>query len=208
MSEEVLLAGTDTNAPGNTATADDATKVADSTGQADDATKVDGDATAKTGDEGTKDGDKPAGAPEKYEFKVPEGMALDAAKAESFSAIAKEAGLNQEAAQKFLDMYVADRKALADNHKAEVAKWGDQVKADKELGGDKLQTSLATANKAIDLGGKELKDLLKSSGLGNHPVIFRWAHSIGKAMAQDTIVRGDTSTGEVDRAKVMFPNMK
>ena len=132
----------------------------------------------------------------KYEFKLPEGMELDAALAAEFTTIAKDLKLTPEAAQKLVDLRSAAEAKRAELHKTTIAKWADDVKADKELGGDKLAESTATAKKAIALGGPELTALLNESGLGNHPVIFKWAHAIGKAMSEDSKVITGSGTAD------------
>jgi hypothetical protein len=203
MSDEVLVAGTDPIEPGGTANADGTPSGADGKGEA----KPEGDATAKTGDEGKAEGDKPEGVPEKYEFTVPEGMVLDEAKAAEFTEIAKELKLSQESADKIVGLYAKSEQARVEAHKATVDGWKAEVKADKEIGGDKLAQTIATANKAVDLGPPELKAFLKESGLGNHPLFIKWAYGIGKAMTSDDIVRGGSAPAEADLAKKMFPNM-
>lgn len=127
--------------------------------------------------------------PEKYEFKMPEGVELNAEQAAEFSGIAKELGLTQEQAQKVADLQVKAVQKQIDAHKSTVNGWRDTVINDKELGGDKLQASVATANKAIDLAPPELRaelrTLLDSTGMGNHPALFKWAHAIGKLVSED-----------------------
>ncbi len=54
--------------------------------------------------DGTQADDKKAdGAPEKYEFKAPDGREYDAEVLNNFSEVAKDLNLSQDAAQKLLD---------------------------------------------------------------------------------------------------------
>lgn len=202
MTEEVLVTGTETNDSGNDTKLDGATAPEGSSG----ATKPEGDAAAAE----KKVEDKPQGVPEKYDFKLPEGVKIDEAKADSFSALCKKAGLSQEAAQEFLDSYVAETTGAAENAKAtakaEIAKWASDTKALPELGGENLPKTIALANKAVDLGPPELKAFLKGSGLGNHPLIVRWAHAIGAKVAEDKVVQGGDAGASRDAAKTLFPN--
>ena len=122
-----------------------------------------------------------------YTFTTPEGATpLDAKRVEAFTALAKEMKLPADAAQRVVDMAVQEAQAAAEAHTALVQSWADEVKADKTLGGDNLTASAVIARKAIDLGPPELKALLNSTGLGNHPAVFRWAHAIGLALSEDT----------------------
>ena len=71
------------------------------------------------------------------------------------------------------------------------AEWEKQARNDKEFGGTALQQNLATAKKAFDAyGNPELKTLLNESALGNHPEVLRFFYRVGKAMSEDTPMRG------------------
>ncbi|MBH1918616.1 peptidase [Serratia surfactantfaciens] len=131
---------------------------------------------------------KPA-APEKYEFTSPEGQELDANALAVFEPIAKELGLSQEQAQKLVDIYPQIQHQQAEAWSKQVADWGEQVKADKEIGGDKFNASVGAAQRALDqFGNPELREYLNASGLGNHPALVRFCAKVGKAMAEDTFV--------------------
>lgn len=131
--------------------------------------------------------DKPEGEVD-YTFELPEGVELDAKSMDEFKAMAKELKLPKEAAQKMVDLAAAREQARIETHAKTVADWAESVKADKEIGGDKLAANLAVARKAIDLGPPELKELLNVSGLGNHPAIVKWALAVGKALSEDNFV--------------------
>ncbi|MFP7325767.1 peptidase [Serratia marcescens] len=145
--------------------------------------KADKEAAEKAGKE-----KKPA-APEKYEFTPPEGQELDANALAVFEPIAKELGLSQEQAQKLVDIYPQIQQQQAEAWSKQVADWGEQVKADKEIGGDKFNASVGAAQRALDqFGNTELREYLNASGLGNHPALVRFCAKVGKAMAEDTFV--------------------
>ncbi|MBH2961615.1 peptidase [Serratia marcescens] len=132
--------------------------------------------------------DKPA-APEKYEFSAPEGQELDANALAVFEPIAKELGLSQEQAQKLVDIYPQIQQQQAEAWSKQVSDWGEQVKADKEIGGDKFNASVGAAQRALDqFGNPELREYLNASGLGNHPALVRFCAKVGKAMAEDSFV--------------------
>lgn len=154
---------------------------------------------------------KPEGAPEKYEFKAPEGKEYDASVLESFSAAAKDANLSQDAAQKLLEEMAP---ALAERQQAQVKAvqegWLEASKTDKEFGGEKLQENLAVAKKAMDAyASPELKTLLQTTGLGNNPEVIRLFVKVGKSISEDGFVPGSpTPTGEGDRAKRLYDKTK
>ena len=135
---------------------------------------------------------KPEGAPEKYEFKAPEGQSFDGDVLEAYSEVAKKLNLSQEAAQSVLD---AMAPKMAERQMAQIEAvrngWAESSKGDKEFGGEKLPQNLSVAKKALDqFGTAELRSLLNESGLGNHPEVIRFMYRAGKAISEDTVVTG------------------
>ena len=135
---------------------------------------------------------KPQAAPEKYEFKAPEGKQFDAEVLNTYSEVARELNLSQEAAQRVLD---AMAPKMAERQVAQIeairTEWANTSKTDKEFGGEKLSENLSTAKKALDaFGTTELRTLLNESGLGNHPEVIRFMVRAGKAISEDRFVAG------------------
>jgi hypothetical protein len=175
--------------------------------------------TTTTGTEPTPSGQTqgdqtaaPQGAPDKYEFKLPEGIQLDTKGTEAFSEIARELNLTQDGAQKFLDKMgpvIAGRHGeLLTQAKAQ---WVEAAQTDKEYGGEKLSENLAVAKKALDtFGSPELRTLLNESGLGNHPEIIRAFYKAGKAISEDKFVpaTGGSPRGTKAAADALYPNQQ
>ncbi|HDS7133368.1 TPA: peptidase [Klebsiella aerogenes] len=165
------------------------------------------------------DGDKPAdkpddkeqkaeGAPEKYEFTAGEGVELDTEALKDFEPVARDLNLTNEQAQKLVDAYpkilagVQQRQAEA--WQAQTEEWAATVKADKEIGGDKLTANLGVAQRALDtFGTPELKEYLNGTGLGNHPELVKAFIKVGKAMSEDGMVTGKES-GQRSAAEVLY----
>ena len=197
MTTETTQAPADTNTPGEGQAGAEGTKPAGEGAPAAVANAAATDAT-KTGET------KPEGEVT-YEFKMPEGVEADEKTLADFTKFAKELKLSPESAQKLVDLRSAAVVAAKEQHAATVKGWADAVKADKELGGDKLAENLAVAKKAIDLGPPELKELLEASGLGNHPAVFKWAHAIGKALSEDTFkAAANVDAGTKSTASVLY----
>lgn len=156
----------------------------------------------------------PEGAPEAYEdFAAPDGVTLDEAALTEFKGIAKELNLSQTDAQKVADlgpkMMQTWQAKQTEAITATVAKWADDTRADKEIGGEKLNENLATAKKALDtFGTPALKTLLNESGLGNHPEIIRLLHKAGKTISEDGYVGGKRETDGTTDATTLYPNSK
>lgn len=150
--------------------------------------------------------DKKPAAPEKYEFAAPEGQELDANALSVFEPIAKELGLTQEQAQKLVDIYPQIQQQQAEAWSKQVADWGEQVKADKEIGGDKFTASVGLAQRALDqFGNPELREYLQASGLGNHPALVRFCAKVGKSMAEDSFVVPNQG-GQRSAADILYGN--
>lgn len=166
---------------------------------------------AKAGDQKPDDKGAAPAVPEKYEFAMPEGVELDTAAADEFSAVAKELKLSQADAQRVADIAVKMQAKQAERTAEIVKGWAESSKTDKEFGGDNLKQNLAVARKAIDtFGSNELKELLDNNGLGNHPEIIRFAFRAGKAISEDGFVKAGARapTGAAQSLeKRLYPNM-
>jgi hypothetical protein len=132
-------------------------------------------------------------------FKLPDGMKADEALLKDFGAIAKEAGLKGEAAQKVVDLYVKAQEAQLKRESEAWSKqtngWREATKADKEIGGAKLEANAKVAMQAVaKFGTPELKQLFEEYGIGNHPELVRFCVRVGKALAEDSVA-GTTATG-------------
>lgn len=162
-----------------------------------------GEQPAVEGEEGDKpegenpEGEKPAEpvVPEKYEFALPEGFTLDEARASEFEAFARTNNLTNEAANEALALAVKHVEGLQEQQatawREQVEAWGNEIRSDKDLGGDKLQASVSIAQKAIArFGSPELVDFLESSGVGNHPALVKFCYQIGTRISEGGMITG------------------
>jgi hypothetical protein len=143
-----------------------------------------------------------------YDLGLPEGVDVDQAAADDLISIAKEAKLEPAVVQRLASVAVAMQQRAAEQHAAMTAAWVNDVKADPDIGGDKLPEALGFARKALDaFGTPELRSLLDQTGLGNHPELVRAFVKAGKAMSDDGFVSGRSHIAEQDVAKKLFPSM-
>lgn len=152
--------------------------------------------------------EKSQGAPEKYEFKAPEGTELNASVIGAYSDVAKELDLSQEAAQKVLDKVAPVMAAQqADALRVMNADWLDATKSDKEFGGEQLDGNLAMAKKALEVfGTPELTKLLNDTGLGNHPEVIRVFYRTGKAISEDRFTASGSGGKPADDVRRLYSN--
>jgi len=144
-------------------------------------------------------------APEKYDFKFPEGVTPNQPLIEGFTELAKASNLTQEQADKYVALYTkhqAEEKAASDKAYADArAEWIKTAQNDPEIGGAKYDESLVFARTALKAeGNSELESLLLQSGFEAHPAVlkhFLWiARKIGEDRGGGMSVGSDGTAGE------------
>lgn len=139
-------------------------------------------------------------APEVYEdFTLPEGMEMDADVLGEFKNLAKELNIPQAKAQQLIDFQTQLANKQAEQYQAAATKqaqdWAASIKSDPELGGENYDKSVASAIKVIQsFGDPALTELLNTSGLGNHPALFKFCHRISAAISEDKFVLPGSQT--------------
>ncbi|WP_026601471.1 hypothetical protein [Methylomonas sp. 11b] len=160
------------------------------------------------------DGTK-TGAPEDYaDFELPEGALPDPELMTEYKKAAKEIGLTQEQAQNLAQMgaKMAEKitaQAMA-AHEQRVANWEAETKADPEIGGEQLQANLSVIPPVLKAFGSEnLVNFMNETGIGNHPEFVKFFVKVGKAMSEDTLLPGGSTTpgGQKTLAQTLYPNM-
>lgn len=195
MAEETLVTGTETTQAGEQQSAD-GTKVEGASQNADQG------ASSAAGEQKQGEGTKPAN--EEFKVEVPEGIQLEAAGLDELKAIVSDATLTPSArAQKLVDFAA---KSNVEAHKQRVKGWADETRADPEIGGAKLDETLAVARKTMSLAPPEMKEILRASGLGNHPVFVKWAYAVGKKLSEDSFVpnTGEQKAAPRDVAQTLY----
>jgi len=149
-----------------------------------------GETPEETGADPDKSDDKPNEEEAESEFVLNVGEGASQADADEITAFAKENKLSKEAAQKLLDSRVALNKKFKDDQtkflQTQQTKWLNDSKADKEIGGDKFDASVALAKRATaKFASPGLKKMLDDSGLGNHPEVIKMFARVGKSMQDD-----------------------
>ena len=156
-----------------------------------------------------------AGAPEVYEFKAAEGQTFDPEFLKSYSEVARELDMTQEAAQTMIDKVGP---VLAQQQAAQIAKvraeWAEASKVDAEFGGAKFNENLALAKQSIDkFATPEFKQMLDDTGLGNHPEWIRYCYRVSKAFSPDNFEGGHKEGGAAPKdfnsmASKLYPGQK
>jgi hypothetical protein len=117
---------------------------------------------------------------------MPEGFTFADADKEAFVTFAKENNLTQEQAQKLLDRDVGFAETQNKAIEAQVEKWKHEVAADPELGNAE---NMGVAKEGLErFATAELRQMLSETNLGNHPLVLKHFHALGKLAAQDKFV--------------------
>lgn len=159
----------------------------------------------------SKDDDKEKSEPGEYQLAKPKESKLTDADMERIESYAKDQGLSKEAAEKLVQSESEARdsyfESLQAEHREQVKQWVDDVRADKELGGENFGKTAELAKSVVDrFGTEKFREDLNTSGYGNHPEVVRIFARIGKAMAPDTIVKeNNPSTGQRSLEETFYP---
>ncbi|MEG2765754.1 MAG: hypothetical protein RR910_08395 [Acidaminococcaceae bacterium] len=141
--------------------------------------------------------------PEKYEFRLAEGLTISQELETKFSSIAKEMKLTQEQADKLLELHsgvMLDAIGQAEKQKND---WWEEC-TKQGLGTTECQ---ASAKLALDtFGGSEAKKALIETGAAYNPAVWKMLNSIGSLLQEDGAPNGAPPLGQKSVAEMMFPN--
>lgn len=147
----------------------------------------------------------------------PEGIQVDEAARDEFLGILNNRELTPAAqAQALVDLQVKLAQQASEtgsNAWTELqTKWVDEVKADPDIGGDKLEPILTSIGKAIDdYGTPELREVFAITGAGNNPHVIKFLSKLASAVNEGTHIQGKPGgTGERtedDVAERLYPSM-
>lgn len=163
----------------------------------------------------------------KYTLTMPDGVELDGELADALGPEFKELGLTNAQANKLVGKYIETMQKRTEAHASSPEgawssaahqyfkengtpdKWADTAKADKDIGGDKWNTTVENATRFTNaFGTPALKDFLNKSGGGNHPELIRVFAKAGELIREDNPATGGAggASKPADPAHLLFPN--
>jgi len=149
------------------------------------------------------------------DFTLPEGVEVDAETLSEAQTLLGDMKLPQEQAQRLVDFYAGKIRQFGASQSENWVKlneqWVSDFKADKEIGGERIQETVEAATRAMDrFGTPGLREALIMTGAGNHPEVIRFVARIGRATAEDRfVVAGGASTGGArSAAEVLYPGQR
>lgn len=127
--------------------------------------------------------------------------------------------------QKLVELQVEAMKAVHEGGNKQwddlTTRWGNEIKADPIIGGDKLTPALGNIAKLIDTFStdkdgkpdpafaKDFRDALDLTGMGNNPKMVRFLHNIAQVLvAEGKPVQGTPAATSGDPASLLYPTMK
>jgi hypothetical protein len=146
------------------------------------------------------------------DFTIPEGATIDPDVMTEFKSAITDAGITQDQAQHLINMSAKMQSKLTENIQAQWdakrTEWETAARSDKEYGGEKFDENLAIASKAYDaFATPELKALLDSTGMGNHPDMIRAFFKAGLLLSEDKVVTADRGvTQSANDPRSLYPN--
>ena len=154
--------------------------------------------------------------PEKYEFKLPEGVTLDEAQIALVAPVFKELGLDNAGAQKLLDLQLAYNKQNEEVHVKAFDKYVEDLKTEsKTYFGSKLPDVMRNVARVRDtlmpkVDGKDhpLLDKLNISGLANDRHFLEFFDAIGRMIGEGKFVEGKRSSPAAGTAGKETPTGK
>lgn len=165
--------------------------------------------------------DENFGRPENYDFKdvkLPENMQLDEGMTKEFSEYASKLNLSQKSANDMMAMAVKlteqtqkqTVEAIEQLQQQKIEGYKVLLNRDKEIGGAKLNESIATANVAYDAFFKDedLRVMLAESGLTVHPKFIKALKAIGSQMQDDKVHSTGSQPAESrSREDILYSSM-
>jgi hypothetical protein len=174
------------------------------------------------------EGEAAQGAPEAYAaFEVPTGYALEGPWLDQVTGYAKAHNFTQDQAQALVSLGVQQSQAIIAQVAQEAGenpvfakdvwtqRWSEATRADKDIGGDSLKSTVALANRVFqtfaDKDGN-FAGFLRQNGLDNHPEMLRFMRNVGRAVSEDVLVTptgggAQHARGDGNVAKRLYPKM-
>lgn len=88
--------------------------------------------------------------------------------------------------------------------------WVEEVKADPEIGGDKLEPTMGKISKLLnEFGDPNLREqVFDITGAGDHPLMIKFLAKVADALSEGTPVSGDAGGDKLSLAERMYPSMR
>lgn len=147
-------------------------------------------------------------------LKFPEGYEKNDEALSKFLEITNGAKLPVETVQALTDLQadLAKQASEAGSKLWETtqAKWQDEVRADPDIGGQKLEENLSHVAKLIDrISGDQapaVREAFALTGAGNNPALVKFMVKVAKELSEPSPIAGSPANTPRDTASLLYPN--
>lgn len=127
------------------------------------------------------------------DFVLPDGAQVDEAIMSNFKELAAQCGLNQESAQKMLDLQAKANEVSMEAFVNQRKEWRQAITNDADFGQANLKETVADANRVLaeyDESGNVL-GMLEQSGFGDNPDVIKFLARVARAIPrEDDVLTG------------------
>lgn len=148
------------------------------------------------------------------DIEFPEGVEVNEELRDKFLTVMNDKEMSpKELAQALTNLQVEAAKEMAETSNRAFddmqKKWQDEVKADPELGGSKLQDTLGGISRLVDrYGSDDLVQVMAATGAGNNVHVIRFLNKIAADLNEGTPATGTATVEKPNVASRLFPSMK
>lgn len=166
----------------------------------------------KDEDKEDKEDKEESKAPEKYEdYEMPEGFSMAEDTVSKFNELAKGMNLSQDQAQQLVNVATTQNELFReeqDKSWSDVREtWVEDIKADKEFGGDNFTETVERAKRSMDkFGSDALTEFLNESGFGDNNELVKCFARIDKETSEGGFIEGDSVKGTKTNGQILYPN--
>lgn len=166
---------------------------------------------AKAAADADKDKDKKEGdglKADEYLINAPEGANLDDETEATFRSFAEKKKLAQSDVDELVGIQTKLMEKQAEATAELVKQWGQELRADKTIGGPEFDKNQALARKTVDAlfvpHDANFKAMMKQTGLGNYPPFVKGMIQIGTLFDEAGIVLGGVVDEPQDHETILY----
>lgn len=147
--------------------------------------------------------------PEPFELTAPDGYPINDAGLKGLNDLCRSAKLTKEQGEAVMQYMAGNYSTWQEQQQAQGKAWIEEFKADKDFGGDKFDSSVAEAQKALatfDESG-DVRAMLAETGYGNNPAVLRIFARVGRALGEDKLPGMSGGAEDKPLEDRFYPNM-
>ncbi|WP_299078675.1 hypothetical protein [uncultured Paraglaciecola sp.] len=158
----------------------------------------------------TAEEDEDALKAEDYTIETPDGFQLDTEIETEFRTFAEERKMSQEDVDTLVTMQRKMQEKAAVAHATQIKEWGQELKADKVVGGPNYNKTINAGIKVVEdvfvPFDKNFKAILNQTGFGVYPPFVKGMARLGEMMSEAGIITGKETQAEQTHEEILYGN--